>query len=240
MIKQKIKWTNKSNLILERAGSLNRYNDWLLSNFSLYLKGRLLEIGAGLGGLSRSLPQENLYLADLNSDYVNYLKNEFNAKVLLLDIEKNISDKYSNYFDAILSSNVFEHIKNDQQAINNSYRMLKRGGHFLLFVPACPEIYGSLDTDMGHFRRYTLREVMEKAQIAGFKIITAKYANMPGYLTWWGRGVLLGNLIKKAGKSPLDNFFGRIFDILITPLLYLEKYVSPPFGQSIVLIAQKP
>ncbi|KKT96445.1 MAG: putative methyltransferase [Candidatus Collierbacteria bacterium GW2011_GWC2_45_15] len=236
----KLGWTDKSGRILEQASSLDRYNRWLVGNFKKYLNGNLLEVGAGLGGLAKFLPSKNLYLSDLNPEYFEYLKKEFGAKTILLDIEKESPKQYLNYFDSILSSNVFEHIEDDRQAFANSFKLLKKTGYLLLFVPARPEIFGSLDKDMGHFRRYTLEEVSQKATSSGFKIVELKYANFPGYFTWWGRGVLLGKLIKKSGKSQADNFLGRIFDQFITPLLSLEKFYRPPFGQSVFLVAQKP
>ena len=233
-------WTDKSGRILEQASGLDRYNRWLVGNFKKYLKGNLLEVGAGLGALARFLPSKNLYLSDLNPEYFEYLKKELGAKTFLLDIEKQAPEQYLNFFDSILSSNVFEHIENDRQAFANSFKLLKKNGYLLLFVPARPEIFGSLDKDMGHFRRYTLEEVSEKAKSSGFEIVELKYANLPGYFTWWGRGVLLGKIIKECGKSQTDNFLGRIFDLFITPLLPLEKFYNPPFGQSVILVAKKP
>ena len=101
----------------------------------------------------------------------------------------------------------------------------------LLFVPARPEIYGRMDDEMGHYRRYTRSELSAKAHKAGFKIKQIYYANLPGYFLWWGRGFL--------GQSKSDGLFAKIFDRLIVPFLYLEKFVHPPFGQSLVLIAEK-
>ena len=232
-------WTPKSGRILEQASNLERYNGWLIGNFNKYLKGKILEVGAGIGGLAKLLPKQDLYLSDIRPEYFEFLKSEIGAKTLLLDIEKEAPKKYQNYFDSILSSNVFEHIKKDQEAFNNCFKLLKQNGHLLLFVPARPEIYGALDRDMGHFRRYTLSEVKAKAKESGFKVTTARYANLPGYFTWWGRGVLLGKLINKSGETKTDDFFARVFELFITPLLRLEKYYDPPFGQSIILIAKK-
>ncbi|KKQ48308.1 MAG: putative methyltransferase [Candidatus Shapirobacteria bacterium GW2011_GWE1_38_10] len=233
-------WTVNSHKVLEQASSLDRYNRWLIGNFRKYLKGKILEVGAGLGGLAKHLPQNSLYLSDLNPEYFEHLKEEIGAQTILLDIENEAPKKYQNFFDAILSSNVFEHIENDQNAFDNCYKLLKDNGHLCLFIPARAEIFGSLDRDMGHFRRYSLEEVKSKAKKSGYKIIEARYANLPGYFTWWGRGVLLGKLINKSGKSQTDNLLARIFDIFITPLLLLEKFYSPPFGQSVILVAQKP
>lgn len=225
-------WKKTSGRILEHATSLNNYNRWLIGNFKPYLRGALLEVGAGLGGLSVLLPQKNLTLSDNNEKYFEYLKEKTKARTLLLDIEKATPDKLAGHFDAILSSNVFEHIKDDQKAFNNCFKLLRQGGYLCLFVPAGPQIYGQLDEDMGHFRRYTKAEVELKAKKAGFIITKLTYANLPGFFTWWGRG----RLIK---SSSSDSFLAKVFDTLITPLLFIEKYFDPPFGQSVLLVARK-
>lgn len=239
-MKNKI-WSKDSHNILEQATSLENYNHWLISQFQSYLGKNILELGAGLGGISRYLPTTSkLTLSDLRSDYFSYLKNKFNCETLKLDIEKEKPLNLRNKFDTIFSSNVFEHIKDDQQAFNNSYSLLKKGGKFLLFVPACPGIYGELDKDMGHYRRYTVDDAKNKALKAGFKIIEIKYVNLFGYFAWWGRGVLLGKIIKsKPGKSSTDSFLAEIYDSLIVPLLNLEKLFKAPFGQSLLLVAEK-
>jgi len=229
----KLKWTDKSNRILEQATTLNRYNRWLIGNFSQYLHGTILEIGAGLGGLSELLPQKSLVLSDNNPKYIEFLKKNIGVKTLLLNIETESPKKYHNHFDAILSSNVFEHIKDDQKAFDNCFKLLRKGGHLLLFVPAGPEIFGSLDEALGHYRRYTKSDLAKKAEKAGFGIIKLRHVNLIGFFLWFVRGWLV-----RANNSS-DRLFAWLFDLLITPLLYLERYIPVPFGQSLILIAQK-
>jgi SAM-dependent methyltransferase len=234
-------WTEDSHRVLETATNLPRYNKWLVSLFAKHFGTDVLEIGSGLGGLSLLLPQEsNITLSDTRDDYFVYLKKKFLKIVIKLDIEKNIPRSLAGGFDTIFASNVFEHIKDDQAAITNSYSLLKKGGKLLLFVPARPEIYGGLDSDMGHYRRYTKKELVTKAENAGFKNIDCFYANFPGYFLWWGRGKLIGDKIKDQSKSSkMDYVLSKFVDLIIVPFIYLEKLIPPPFGQSLVLIAQK-
>lgn len=234
------KWTSESHQILEVAGELKRYNRWIVSLFAQYFGNNTLEIGSGMGALSTLIPSKKLIVSDLRDDYFSYLKKEFNFETLKLDIEKEAPKKYAAFFDTIFSSNVFEHIKKDWAAFDNSFKLLKPKGKLLLFVPASPRIYGKLDESMGHYRRYTLTEVTEKAEQAGFKIVKVSYANLPGYFTWWGRGILLPKIIPNQIQDQGDGLLGKIFDLIVTPLLYLEKIFTLPFGQSVMLVAQKP
>lgn len=235
------KWTLDSHHILEQASDLTHYNHWLVGQFKSYFGKKILEIGSGLGGLSELLPRQDLTLSDVRDDYFSYLQKELGFKTIKLNIEVESPKELQNKFDSIFSSNVFEHIKDDQQAFSNCYSLLKPGGKLLLFVPARPEIYGRLDKFMGHYRRYTLGEGKEKAQEAGFKIIEARYVNLLGYFAWWGRGVLLGNLMKNnTGMSSQDSLLAKIYDLLIVPFLRFEKYCKPKFGQSLLMVLQKP
>lgn len=234
-------WTEDSHHILEQATNLDHYNQWLIGNFREYFGKKILEIGSGLGGLSYYLPKEDLTVSDLRDDYFDYLNKEFGYKTLKLDIENQSPRELRNTFDTLFSSNVFEHIKDDRSAFLNCLSLLKTGGKLLLFVPARKEIFGQLDRDMGHYRRYTREELINKAKEAGFGVLETKYVNLPGYFTWWGRGVVLGKLIKnKPGNSGADNFLAKLFDLAIVPLLKLEKLFKAPFGQSLILIAEKP
>lgn len=225
-------WTKNSHRVLMQATALDHYNRWIFSLFKKYLDGNILEVGSGLGGLSGLLPQKHTTLSDSQDDYFNYLKSRGYA-TLKLDIEKAVPDNLQNSYDTIFSSNVFEHIDKDDKAFMNCHKLLKKNGQLLLFVPAGPEIFGSLDRAMGHYRRYTKEELAKKAISAGFKIIKIKYTNFLGYFTWWFRGRLPAN-------SNSDNLMAKIFDLLIVPFLYIEKFIPVPFGQSLMLVAEKP
>jgi len=225
-------WTKNSHRILKHATSLNRYNRFIVSLFKKYIGKNILEIGSGIGGLSEFLPKKNITLSDIQQDYLNYLKNKYNYQTIVLDITKKPPISFLNSFDTVISSNVFEHIKRDEEAFLNCAKLLKKNGKLLLFVPACPEIYGSLDKAMGHFRRYTKKDLSQKAKSANFKIINIKYVNFPGYFTWYIRG-------KFPNQLKTDSFTKKIFDMVIVRFLYLEKYLPVPFGQSLILVAKK-
>lgn len=226
-------WTKNSHQILEQASQLKNYTRWTISLFSKYFGKNILEIGSGLGGVSQYLPKKHVTLSDVCSDYIKKLKSQFGYKTIKINIEKDSFDKQKNNFDTIISSNVFEHIKDDERALRNCFNLLNKNGKLLLFVPARPEIYGSLDKAMGHFRRYTKEELTQKTKEAGFKIIEIKYVNFPGYFSWWLRG-------KMSSRSNSDSVMAKIFDTLVVPLLYLEKNIPIPFGQSLMLVAEKP
>jgi 2-polyprenyl-3-methyl-5-hydroxy-6-metoxy-1,4-benzoquinol methylase len=226
-------WTKNSHRILEQATDLDNYNRWIISLFKKYFGKYILEVGSGLGGLSLHLPKTKVTLSDTRDDYLSHLKKLFNYKILKLDIEKEAPTNLVNTYDTVFSSNVLEHIKDDESAMKNCFKVLRKKGKLLLFVPARKEIFGNLDRAMGHYRRYTKEELIRKVEKIGFKILKIKYVNFPGYFSWWLRG-------KSPIKSNSDNLMAKVFDTLVVPFLYPEKYLPIPFGQSLMLVAEKP
>ena len=50
------------------------------------------------------------------------------------------------------------------------YSLLPPNGRILIFVPANQWLMGSMDRQLGHFRRYSMNELTTKCRAAGFQI----------------------------------------------------------------------
>lgn len=211
------------------------YNDWLFSFVKPYLGKEVLEIGAGIGNFTGLLLQDaSLWAIDINEEYVNKLNKEFGreAKVGYGDVEKGKYFFKKKKFDTVICMNVLEHIKNDDKALKNMYSLLKMGGTLLLLVPANQFAFGGLDENLGHIRRYSKKEIMEKLEDVGYRIRTIRFLNFFGIWGWF----LNSKLIK---KSLLPENQLRLFDKLCPPFLNLEKFIEPPLGLSIFIVAEK-
>lgn len=140
-------------------------------------------------------------------------------------------------FDTLLSSNVLEHIEDDLTAVVNMHEFLRpRRGHALLIVPAHAWLFGSLDRTAGYCRRYSRAELTSPVQRAGFTVRRARYVNLVGAIAWYVNGSILHTSDLNAGSV---NVQARLFDrIAVSVLRTLEAMVSPPFGQSLVVIGQ--
>lgn len=57
--------------------------------------------------------------------------------------------------DCVYSLNVFEHIKDDKAAFKQLLAKVKVGGFLFVLVPAYMELWTTMDTQVGHHRRYT-------------------------------------------------------------------------------------
>jgi SAM-dependent methyltransferase len=133
----------------------------------------------------------------------------------------------------IYSSNVLEHIENDVNELKNMREKLVPGGQLALYVPALPILYSELDKSIGHFRRYTKRELIAKVEDAGFVVKTCYYNDcigvlgslalrIFGYKNSLGLGSLRSLIFYDKCIYPLSRILDRfIFKHLIGKNLFL-------------------
>jgi SAM-dependent methyltransferase len=142
-----------------------------------------------------------------------------------------------NQFDAIYTSNVLEHIEDDIQALRDLYSKLKQGGRIGIYVPANPILFSQMDKAIGHFRRYRKRELIEKVELANFRIIQVQFDDSLGFfaslvLKFLGYRNLLGLGTTKSL---------RIYDDLVFPISNFLDNVGLRFflGKNLLLIGIK-
>ena len=219
----------------EALSRATNYRAALLREFSPFLRGRVLEVGAGAGQftteMSRLAAIQELVVVEPNPHLCERIRQLRLPRDLVEGTVGTLAADFE--CDAIVSVNVLEHIADDEAELA-AYRTLlgRASGCLCLFVPARPEIYAPIDRDFGHYRRYTRPELSRKLRAAGFTILRLHYFNSVGYLAWWfSFGVL-----KKRRFSPGAVAF---FDRFILPFMHrLECTVlRPAFGQSLVAVA---
>ena len=139
-----------------------RLNAWLFSKLAPHISGDVLEIGSGIGNLSRFIVERarSVVLSDMEAHYLDALSKTFSGdprvSVATYDLDGEPSSVIaSRRFDAIVAVNVIEHIRDDHALVRRLAALLKPGGKLVIYVPACPFAYGSLDRALGHYRRYT-------------------------------------------------------------------------------------
>ena len=201
--------------ILNTLASTPRFNAWMADTVRPFVGSRVLELGAGIGNLTRKLsPRRATYVAtDIDSEHLAALGTRFqnrpNLQIRHCDLT-NAKDfvPFAGEFDTVICLNVVEHVEDDMLALRNIASALQAGGRAIVLVPQGQSIYGSLDEVLGHFRRYSEEELRRKMEAAGLRverIIRFNRVTRPG---WY----LNGKLLK---KRTFGRFQLWVFDRLV-------------------------
>jgi len=218
---------------LERAVN---YRAAVIHEFSPWLTGDVLEIGAGIGQFTaplKALPAvRRVVCLEPELKFVEPLRKKFPGTTVIEGTIDDLDEVIE--WDAMLSVNVLEHIRDDAgELAKYARRLSKRRGHLCLFVPARPELHAPIDRNFGHYRRYTKPELALKLDRAGFDVTRLCYYNWLGYFGWLFNFVLLG-------REQFDVASVAAFDRLIFPVgnVIERTLFRPPFGQSLLAVAR--
>ncbi|NVM21173.1 MAG: glycosyltransferase [Desulfobacterales bacterium] len=223
--------------LLFTISNTHHFNKWLASCLRPYLGDNVLEIGAGMGTMTLEfLPTDHYACSDIDPLHITTLKNMFmnrpNVDVLKLDIESRKEIRgLGRAYDTILCVNVLEHLHNDDQALENMYELLGKGGKLILVVPNCPYLYNSFDRGMGHIRRYKVKDIENLLGRCGFKIEYLKTLNKVGALGWF----INGTLLKRTHFSKVQL---KLYDCFVWFWKLIDPFLLWP-GQSIVGVGEK-
>lgn len=228
---------------LDVIAEADNFNRWMFKTIFPFSKGKILEIGSGLGNISHYFLQEGcgIMLTDSRNEYCLALREKFEAfpnllGVKIIDLVHPTFDKeysaYLNSFDTVFALNVVEHIENDEIAIENCKKLLKRNGNLIILVPSYNRLYNKFDEELGHFRRYN-RQSLSKLFIKNdFKILHTQYFNSIGILGWFFSGKILKKEIIPASQMKLYNKLVPIWKII-------DKLSFNRVGLSTIVIGKK-
>jgi glycosyltransferase involved in cell wall biosynthesis len=222
---------------LRRVSRLSRYNAWLWEQIAPFTGRRVLEVGAGIGSMTRYLLGRDFVLVtDTDPQYLERLQATFegrpNLTISSLDLNDPLPEGLSGqHFDTVLCLNVLEHIQQDEAVLRRFYHLLPAGGRVVLIVPALRALYGTIDKALGHHRRYEDTELIVKLQQAGFTVDVSKFFNGIGIPGWYVNSCILK-------RTAVPRFQARLNDLLV-PLLRLEKHFTLPWGMSLLAVGRK-
>jgi SAM-dependent methyltransferase len=234
---------------LEVLVNANRYQQWLVDIVRPYLGHRVLELGSGIGNMSRHLPlSERLVFSEISPPLVKILEQRIPARegqnVVLVDPSRPLAETFaSENFDTVLSFNVLEHIENDAAMMRDLITLLQNSKapgtkRIVTVVPAHQWAFGEVDKSFEHFRRYSTASFIKTLRRAGVEEIHRRnfrhrYLNLPGLLGWWFNGKFLGR--KQIGLGNV-----KLFEILcpvIRPIDdFIHRVLRIPFGNSLLAV----
>jgi SAM-dependent methyltransferase len=173
---------------------------------------------------------------DPAQDGTSYRAWTFNAKSVRRPCDLTQPGAYEQWeeerVDTILCSNVLEHLEPDEAVLRSFYCTLAPGGHCVLVVPAGQWLYTGIDRELGHYRRYSRRDLASKMEAAGFEVVHATRFSRLGSLAW----AASGHILRRRHLSPRQMVW---FDRLL-PLAKMLDWVLPVPGMSLIMVGRKP
>jgi len=224
----------------ERMSQAKNYFAWLGRLVTPELGQRVVEVGCGIGNFTPLLFEREMVIAvDRDPDCIARLKQRYPRQKNLRTLSGDASgpvwrEVAALHPDSCVCLNVLEHIEDDRQALRAMASVLAPSGVIVLLLPAFKALYGPIDRNLGHYRRYTRASVRRLAEASGLRLKNVRYVNLIGFFGWWMNARLLRRQAQSAGQI-------QFFDRYLVPLISrLEGVVLPPLGQSLLVVAQKP
>jgi len=138
-------------------------------------------------------------------------------------------------FDYAYTLNVLEHITEDVSALRQLRTNLAPGARLLVYVPAFPLLFTSMDAKVGHVRRYTRDTLIRSVTAAGFTVERVEYADSIGFFA------TLAFKFTDRGGGGINPRTLRLYDRLVFPLSRaLDRITHRWFGKNLVLVARNP
>jgi hypothetical protein len=233
-------YSGTDELIALEEGAPN-YNSFLVKMFHSIFKDNgvstdntLLDFGAGIGTLSSIFKSKYGYrVACLEVD-PNQQKVLEEKGFEVVDVSLAAKERYL----GIYLSNVLEHIGDDRGVIAEiGEKILISGGILIIYVPALSWLYSPLDKKLGHYRRYTKRQLETLVKNEGFLVLRSEYVDFLGVFGW-----LIQKVITLVTKRVTPNgALISIYDSLVFPFSRLIDRITLGrlIGKNVLVVATK-
>jgi SAM-dependent methyltransferase len=219
---------------LEVMRDAEKYNRFLRELIRCYAGNvrTALDFGAGLGTFSDSL--------DIPAAQVHCVEPDATARETLAGKghmpHASIAELADASVDYVFTLNVLEHIEDDSAAIKEIYRVVKPGGRLLVYVPAFMVLYTSMDSHVGHHRRYRMTGLRRLVEGAGFRVERKSYIDSLGFFA-----TLAYRLFDGAEPAPLNPRLVGFYDRYLFPLSRLLSVpLAQVLGKNLCIIASRP
>lgn len=149
---------------LDQAALAVNWKSYFRSRLAPYITGRVLEVGAGLGGTTvrlRDGRQTSWTCLEPDASLVARLRQTLNdnpSQVPTTVVTGDLASLPANdRFNSILYVDVLEHIEDDRGELQRAAAHLAPRGALVVLCPAFQILFSEMDKALGHFRRYTKR-----------------------------------------------------------------------------------
>jgi len=190
----------------------------------------IVDIGSGdafiAGSVAKEYPQTTVTAID-----INYTKDDLTVLTInkpgnlyyFSDIDSIEKNPYP--IDVILLMDVLEHIEKPGSFINTIKNLnpVSNTTGFFITVPAFQQLFSKHDKELGHYKRYSRKELISLLTSNGFRIKESGY--------FFNNLVLIRGFQKLFNSNPKSHSLyhwkaGKLFTSLITTLFWMEFKIS--------------
>lgn len=212
------------------------YQRWILDAFGSAIHGTVLEVGAGTGNFTRWIAgaAEEMTALEPHASSAEYVRRLGLDRVEV--VERTVEELAGEVrrYDTVTMINVLEHIGDDERAVRVAAGLLAPGGALCVLAPAHPMLMSRLDRGYGHVRRYRKAEVGTLLRKAGLNVRECRYFNAIGGIGWF-------LFVRMGRRERLSRASVMLTERVAVPFgRRLERGLEPPFGQSVLAIAERP
>jgi len=202
---------------------------------------KILDVGCGSGVLLERICERFPGVEPHGVEYSSSAKEQVHIalrdRVLYGDFLKVAKAWDPGSFEAIVTSEVLEHVEHPDLFLSEMYRLLKPGGQLVITVPAGMKHWSVQDEVAGHFRRFEVDELKAQLEATGFQRVEA---------IGWGRHVaqIYSRLVSAVGPAKVmrtkPNVLSKSLSALLNMIFRLEDIAPGKSGFQLVASGIKP
>lgn len=225
---------------LELFAELQNWKGYWAGQLRPFVKGDILEIGAGIGSNTRFLdagggsgrwvclePDPELLAQLIRNIKQSEVRRSYET------VRGTLESLSGQMFDTIVYIDVLEHIENDFEELSRAASCLRSGGHLIVLSPAHQSLFSPFDAAIGHFRRYN-RKMLRAVSPVGLRLQRMRYLDCAGMTLSAANRLLLRQSMPTEAQL-------RFWDRWIVPVSRVfDKLFRYSLGKTIIAIWERP
>jgi SAM-dependent methyltransferase len=224
---------------LKLFAQADRWKRYWISQLRPYIRGAVLEVGAGIGANTlrlRNGSERRWICLEPDPQLAATLREQLAGTPLEPTTEVVTGTLNAlgpaDRFDSILYIDVLEHIEDDRGELERAAGHLGPGGHLIVLAPAHAWLFSPFDQAIGHFRRYTAR-ALGGLTPPGVRLASAFYLDSVGLLASAANRLLLRQSLPSARQI-------HMWDSLMVPCSRLvDPFTGYRAGKSVIAVWER-
>jgi SAM-dependent methyltransferase len=203
-----------------------------------FIRGDVLEVGAGIGSNTRYLDTGRLgrfVCLEPDTQLAGRLEDELRSGTRKYEAVRGTLESMpaQEQFDTLCYIDVLEHIEDDRAELDRAATHLRPGGRVIVLSPAHQRLFTPFDAAIGHFRRYN-RTMVRALSPVGLELESCRYLDSVGL------AASAANLWLLKQSMPTREQL-HFWDTFIVPISrVMDRLLLHSLGKTIVAVWRKP